>query len=250
LKNPKWIHWYPKLPSAWTNSAHSKCRLDHGLTITQMGILNPILATVSSSYLCEKTKTESYITKNPHTRTGEVMCLRISWNICGSLSLPQPLGNLNWVKQGVPHQRNRAKHWANVRLRKNQRLLIQKAAPLQLANTKEPRQTNKPSYLFNITKCQSAQSVKNASQASNWTYKLLFFDVERLISMVERSTSEECKVSVKLDLSSALLWCGALDFNGRALNQWQLQYKHQIGPWKRSFLMWMWSAWFYGWTLH
>jgi hypothetical protein len=47
--------------------------------------------------------------------------------------------------------------------------------------------------------------VKNASQALNWTYKLLFFDVERLISMVERSTSEECKVSVKLDLSSALL---------------------------------------------
>jgi hypothetical protein len=46
--------------------------------------------------------------------------------------------------------------------------------------------------------------VKNASQASNWTFKALFFDVERLISMEERSISEECKLSIKLDLESAL----------------------------------------------
>jgi hypothetical protein len=84
----------------------------------------------------------------------------------------------------------------------------QAVAILQPISTKEPRQTNKPSYLFNITK--SAQSVKNASQASNWTFKLLFFDVERLISMVERSTSDECKVSAKFYLESALfLMCSA-----------------------------------------
>jgi hypothetical protein len=49
--------------------------------------------------------------------------------------------------------------------------------------------------------------------------KALFLDAERLNSMVERSNSEGCAIAVKTDLESALFGCGALEFNGRALEQ-------------------------------
>jgi hypothetical protein len=66
--------------------------------------------------------------------------------------------------------------------------------------------------------------------------------MNRFISVVERSISEECTTSVKLDLESAVFWCGALYFNGRAIDQWRVHDKRRIRPWKRFFLMW--SAWF------
>jgi hypothetical protein len=61
--------------------------------------------------------------------------------------------------------------------------------------------------------------VKIEGQASNSTLKALFFDVKRLILMVERLISEDCRSSVKFYLESALFQCEALDLNGRALDQ-------------------------------
>jgi hypothetical protein len=51
---------------------------------------------------------------------------------------------------------------------------------------------------------QSAQSVKIAGKASNSTSKALFFDVQRLITMRERSISEDWRSSIKFYLESAL----------------------------------------------
>jgi hypothetical protein len=61
--------------------------------------------------------------------------------------------------------------------------------------------------------------VKVAQSPSKQTLKALFFDVERLNSMVERSNSEGCAITVKTVLESALFGCGALDFNGGSLEQ-------------------------------
>ena len=86
----------------------------------------------------------TYITKtSTHKDWGSYVLKDVMKYFWGSLSQSKPSGNLNCVEQGVPHQRNRAKHWANVRLRKNRGLHMQKVGVLQPTNTKLPKQMNK-----------------------------------------------------------------------------------------------------------